>query len=263
MTEEEGVLPPPMGPTSVVWFTSTNGRDWVRQSEKLTDKFQSLGLSVRADGSLWLSGLDQSGLATPEEQALGPRPEGFIGRDGVWERTTWADVHDPDALQYIDPQWFGDELWYLSRKMGGDPKLGGGKNEIRSIAPGAPGATIHYSEAGIADPSPVTFQGQRYVFLTGQPSGIVQMGSDPLKEIQRWPAVTVPFALTVEDELWLLGQHNVHGKRQPVVIKSRDGRTWSGQFEPMLPSESVGNCTSPVMGPWLDGWVLLCVDEDA
>ena len=253
-----------MGPTSVAWFTSPDGRSWTRQSDDMATKFVSLGLSQRADGSLWLSGIDQSGLASAAEQEQGPVPSGFIGTDGGWTKTEWPQVRDPNALEYIDPQWSGDRLWYLSRKGGGDPKLGGGKNEIRS----APEVQVHYSEAGIADPSPVEFQGQRFVFITGQPSGIVQLGestgrASTLSEIRRWPAVTVPFAVVVGDELWLLGQHNMNGKRQPVVRRSSDGQNWPGEWQPMLPPNSVGNCTSPVMGPWLDGYVLLCVDEDA
>ncbi len=254
-----GPMGPMMGPTRVAWFTSAEGRTWTRAADDLTEKFVSLGLSVRLDGTLWLSGIDQSGLATAEEQIQGPRPEGFIGKDGSWTRHTWDQIRDPDVLQYIDPQWDGDSLWYISRKGGGDPKLGGGRNEVRSTPP----TTVHYSAPGIADPSPVTFQGQRYVFITGQTGSIVQLGGQPLQELGHWAAVTVPFATVVGDELWLLGQHNLNGRRQPVLRKSKDGRTWPGEWQPMVPPDSVGNCTSPVLGPWGEGYILLCVDEDA
>ena len=249
---------PMMGPTSVAWFTSADGHSWTRQSDDLTDKFVSLGLSVRSDGSLWLSGIDQSGLASAEEQETGPRPEGFIGKDGVWTRTRWEEIHDADVAQYIDPQWFGDSLWYISRKGGGDPAHGG-RNEVRSSPPG----TVHYSAPGIADPSPVEFKGERYVFITGQTGSIIQLGGAPLQELGHWAAVTVPFATVIGSELWLFGQHNVGGKRQPVLRRSLDGRTWPGEWQPVLPADSVGNCTSPVMGPWGEGFALLCVDEDA
>jgi hypothetical protein len=205
-----------------------------------------------------LSGIDQSGLATPEEQAEGPRPEGYVGRDGVWTRIRWEQIHDLDALQYIDPQWSGESLWYISRKGGGDPAQGG-KNEVRSTPP----TTIHYAAPGIADPSPVEFRGARYVFITGQRGSIIQLGGEPLEELRHWPAVTVPFATVIDDELWLFGQNNMGGHRQPVLRRSTDGRSWPGEWIPVLPADSVGNCTSPVMGPWGDGYVLLCVDEDA
>ena len=116
-----GMMGPPMGPTSVAWFTSTDGITWERQDNDLTDKFVSLGLSIRTDGALWLSGIDQSGLATEDEREHGPRPEGFVGQNGAWERIRWDDIHDPDALEYIDPQWFGEAIWYISRQGGGDP----------------------------------------------------------------------------------------------------------------------------------------------
>ena len=247
-----------MVPGGVVLFTSPDAQTWTRAPGIVHAGLQSLGLSVRANGDLWVTGLDFSKRATLWERYIaGPPVRGLIFDGEDWEEEAW-EIDDDETPNFIDPQWFGDEVWYVMRPgKDGDPALDGANNRIRS----APPAQERLALATVTDPSPVEFQGQRSVFLTTRGNQVEQWAGEPLRQIARWPGVTVPFATVVGEELWLLAQQNLRGKRQPVVARSRDGRTWS-RFSPMIPWDSVESCTSPVMGPNpKGGYVLLCAEE--
>ncbi len=264
----EGGHPPPgaqplqpiVGRTKVLGFTSPDAQTWTPAPAPIAEQFVSLGLWAKGD-ELWVSGLDMAGMKSawdrgPWDRLLGRKIRGLVYRDGGWEETSWR-IRDGDTPEFIDPQWHDGALWYIAREGGfGDPVSAGRRNRVRS----SDGPTDHYEAVGVADPSPVTFHGERYVFVTEHPGRIVQLGGDPLQTIQHWPGYSVPFATVVGDELWLLAQGNVNGRRQPVVRRSVDGRRFSS-WTPMLPWDAVRNCTSPVMGPAEVGWVLLCVDE--
>jgi hypothetical protein len=165
-------------------------------------------------------------------------------------------VEDDEARQYIDPQPFLGEMWYIYRPgEEGDPAEMGQHNEVR--VEGRTWQRLPHA----TDPSPVRFGGQDMVFLTTSGRQIEQWSMDPPQRLQSWGGVTVPFAAEVQGELWLLAQQDQGGRRQPVVARSSDGRSFSS-FRPVLDRDSVGSCTSPVLGPHpAGGWVLLCVEE--
>lgn len=241
----------------MAWFTSADGGSWTRQPGYAHAGLQSLGLSVRPDGELWLTGMNFRGRAGwLEKYVTGPPVRGARFSGEGWAEAEW-EVDDDATVNFIDPQWLGDELWYVSRPgQSGDPAQDGAHNTVRSSPP--PKERIKV--ATVTDPSPVYFRGALYLFVTTGANRVELWGGAPLARVQEWREVTVPFATVVGDELWLLGQR-LAGPRQPMLARSRDGRTWSA-FVPMLPADSVGSCTSPVMGPHPGGgYVLLCVEE--
>lgn len=249
--------PPPMGVTQVRWFTSRDAQTWAEGPGPLAEKLASLGLSERPDGALWVSALDHGGRAGPLDRWLGaPEVAGLVWDGQSWSRDSWT-VEDPEAVAFIDPQWLGEELWYLARVgTHGDPALDTRPVAVRSAPPGV----TRYAAPQIADPSPLWFRGQLLVFLTEGHSAVVQLAGEPLAVVGRFPGVSVPFALEVDGELWLLAQQLRDGRRQPVRARSPDGRSF-GPFEPLLPPDAVGDCTSPVLGRSGGTWHLLCVEE--
>ena len=225
-------------------FTSVDLQNWER-GEPLREKVASLGLDRRSDGQLWLSFLDHRGEAGWRERLLGPPVAGMIW-DGGWEETQWQ-VRDPEAPALVDPQWLGDRLFYVAFSGTGDPAEG--ITRIRS----SDGVTWLEGK-GLADPMPVEREGQIELFVTHHPGAIVHYAGDPLVEVHRFDA-TVPHALLVEDEVWLVAQR---GQRRSPHRSVFRGGTWS-PWEELVDAPG---CTSPVLGPMREqGWVLLCVEE--
>ena len=119
---------------------------------------------------------------------------------------------------------------------------------IRSSNPGVERLTGY----GLADPSPVFFQDELQLFAT-QDMHIIHAKGNPLRTIMTHPGkndifnhASVPYAFTVEEELWLVAQGNINGRRIPVLAKTTDALHW----------------TSPVLGPDpKGGWLLLCIEE--
>jgi hypothetical protein len=250
---------PPLrtGPTKVTWFTSPDGLGWTQQPDVLAEHFVSLGLSVRDDGALWVTGIDQSGAERSWfDRTFGSPTAGGLVFDGAtWTRTTWS--VDADAPALLDPQWLGDTLWFVGRAGGpGDPA------EARQVRiQSAPPDITWLTGDGITDPSPIHFHEELHLFVSERDHGVVHHVGQPLQQVQRWNGVQVPSAVVVGDELWLVAQKRIRARRQPVVARSADGRTFS-RFEPLLPDGAVEHCTSPVVGPNpAGGLVLLCVEE--
>lgn len=248
-----------MGVTQVRWFRSADALTWEEGPGPIASKLASLGLSAGPEGQLWVTALDHGGRARPWDRWLGGATvAGLVWEGEGWSRAEWP-LEDPEAPACIDPQRLGEQMWCLVREGGhGDPALDQRPMRVRSSPP----ATTRYTAPAIADPSPVEFGGQLWVFLTSGHNAVVQLGGAPLAEVARFPGVTVPFALEADGELWLLAQQLREGRRQPVRARSADGRRFS-PFEPLLAPGQVGSCTSPVLGRSGDEWILLCVDEDA
>lgn len=255
--EEEEAPPLAMRQTALIRYTSTDLQTWTRDPTPVREGFVSLSMSVRPDGELWVTGIDQLGRASWWERNIrAPPVQGLKSRDGEhWTHAEWR-VKDPETPSFVDSQWLGDELWYVAFKGRGDPVGAGNQTRIRSSPP----PTTRAQGEGYSDPSPVRFQDKLYLFVTAWPQRVSQLAGEPLTEIQRWAGLSVPYATVINGELWLLAQKNLNGKRQPVVARSKDGRSFT-QPRQMIPWRSVEHCTSPVMGPTPTGWVLLCVEE--
>jgi len=257
-------MPPPdprLAQTALRAFRSADqGRTWTLDPAPLARGLDSLGLDVREDGTWWVTGLDHIEEPPWWEYHTGPRVRGMVKEPGGdWERERWwPDVGDTRSV--IDPQWHGEELWFASRPFvkPGDPADMAESTTLR-VAPG--GRTV-YSARGLADPSPVEFNGQLHVFVTELGRGVVQLSGEPLQPSRTFSSVTVPFATVMDGELWLVAQTVVQGRRYPVLSRSRDGRQWTA-WAPLLPILPDGpqTCTSPVVGPQDGELVLLCVDE--
>lgn len=256
--------PPPdprLAQTEVRVFRSADGgATWSLDPIPLAYGFDSLGLSIRPDGTWWVTGLDHKNEPPWWEWYLGPRVRGLERTpDGTWRhRTWWPDLGDTRSV--IDPQFFGDELWFISRSTGssGDPADINEPVKLRV----APGDRVVYEVQGLADPSPVWFRGEQHVFVTILDQGVVQLVGDPLVQKRSWPGRTVPFATVVNDEIWLLGQIIQEERRYPMVATSANGIAWSG-WAPLLPILPDGptTCTSPVLGQTDTELIVLCVDE--
>ncbi len=247
----------PSTPRGVVLHTSADARTWTRVPGYVDAHLETLGLSVRPDGTLWVTGLVfglRPGLW--EQYISGPPVRGLTFDGDAWRPQEWW-VSDPGVVNYIDPQWLDDELWFVSRPgRGGDPAEHGANNTVRSTPP----PTERLALASVTDPSPARFKGELLLFLTA--AGQVQLwAGEPLRLRRSWKGVTVPYAVAVGDELWLYAQAAGPRGRRPVVSRSTDGHAWSG-FDEVLPASTEGSCTSPVMGPHpKGGWLLLCVEE--
>jgi len=237
--------PPPLrtGVTKLAWYTSVDGETWTRQAP-LREKVASLGLSVRDDGQLWITFLDHQGEAGWKERLFGPPIAGMVW-DGAWTPMEWS-VSDDDAPALVDPQWYGDTLYYVAFDGTGDPAEG--KTRIRSSD-----GTTWLEGQGLADPMPVTHDGVFSLFVTRHPGQVVQFTGDPLTETHSFQA-SVPHALVVGDALWLVVQRGP--RRTPHRAIFQDGR-W-GPLEQLVDAP---HCTSPVVGPTDEGFVLLCVEE--
>lgn len=177
---------------------------------------------------------------------------------------SWS-VDDEKAIAFIDPQFHDGEFWYISPPKGVfDPALSSEPIPIRASN------TLNnvYSAPKLADPSPIVFKNERYIFAT-QNASIVQLSGDPPVVMDKHPGqnslfngTTVPFATSIDDTLYLLGQRNVNGRRLPVISSSKDAISW----QPWKPIEPIPKelyaCTSPVMGvDPVEGYILFCIDE--
>ena len=249
-------LPPPPLVDSKVWvWRSPDRQTWTMDPEPLAEGFDSLGLAEIEPGIWRLSGLDHRREVPRWERYLPLKTWGFEGDLDSWERGSWS-VDDEGTVNFVDPQWFEGQLFYTQRDgMGGDPALDQAPNKLRSSPP----PTTWAEGAGLADPSPVRFQDRVLLFATNWHRGVVLYEDG--QERMALGGVTVPFALVVGDELWLLVQQSFEGVRQPMLSRSRDLQTWT-PWEPVLPSgHQLSSCTSPVMAPRGEGAVLFCVEE--
>lgn len=271
--ERPAPAPDAPAPAFRVWiFTSASPEGpWERAATPLQSGWSSLGLHEEEDGALALVGLKMERPTPEEERAPRLRVRGWRAASGLtrarandpasWAAAEWP-LEDPGVVAAIDPQRFEGAFWYYAAEgRGGDPALAAGPHALRSSPP----PTARLSGAGLADPSPARFRGEILLFATAYPDAVVLAAGDPLVERARFPGVSVPFARALPaaeggERLWLLAQAAVEGRRQPVLSLSEDGQTWS-PWAKILDLGSLGSCTSPVLGPLADGWLLACVEE--
>ncbi len=213
--------------------------------------FDTLGLSEH-DGTLRLVGLDHQRRIPAWERYVPLRVRGYEGDGETWSPGAWS-VDDEDVVNFIDPQFLGDVLYFTSRSgVTGDPA--NNPTEIRSSPP----PRVWLSGMGFADPSAVEFQGEHHLFVTARGNVELYVGDPPVKE-RTFEGFAVPYALVVDDELWLVAQGPA-GDRVPYLARLVDG-TWS-DFQRILSEGAIRTCTSPVLH--LDeagGALLICVEE--
>ena len=255
-----GALDAEPGAPFAVWASqSADGRLWTRRAEPVAHRMSSLGLHVDDRGDLALTGLFHTTPPTWWEELVGDLQVFGLRYDGeAYVSAAWP-VEDRYAVAAVDPQGFEGGFWYYAAEgRAGDPAVRAGEHHIRSSPP----AVTRLVAEGLADPSPVRFGGELLLFATQVPDAVVLAAGEPLAIRQRFPGVTVPFALEVDGALWLLAQGVVGGRRQPVVATSADGRTWS-DWAPMIDMGRLQSCTSPVMGPDPAGagWLMFGVEE--
>lgn len=272
----DALRPDPAAAFQVYAFTAEDpAGPWTRAPTALAHGLSSLGLHRVPEGEPGAGGLALTGLVMdhipgwweerfPRPTVWGLRTRGPVRRAEAtdpeqWAATSWA-LEDDLAGGALDPQGFEGRFYtYAAQGRSGDPAQRSGEHSLRVSPP--PEAL--WTAPGLADPSPVRFQGLRLLFATRWPDGVVQGEGEPLQQVAFFPGVTVPFATVVPGEpatLWLLAQAPVAGRRQPVVATSEDARHFS-PWSPLLDLGDLASCTSPVMGPVSDGWVLFCVEE--
>lgn len=242
---------------------------WQGAARPLAAGVSSLGLHVE-EGRIALTGLPMAEPSALDELFPRLRAWGWLGAEGLtmegaaspasWTPRTW-ELDDPGTVAAIDSQGFEGGFWYFSPEgRGGDPAKAAGSHPIRSTPP----PLERLSAPGLADPAPVRFGGRLLLFATEHPDAVVLAAGEPLSVVQRFSAVSVPFATVVTrppvEQLWLVAQAALNGRRQPVRTMSLDGQNWT-PWTPMLDLGERRSCTSPVLGKLAEGWMLACVEE--
>lgn len=228
------------------------------QQQVIAQGFDSLGL-VEQPGRVVVTGLDHRRAIPWYERYQQPAVHQLVWDGQIWTRERTSVAVDAPAL--IDPQWQGDALWYVARAGMGDPALGGVNRMMK-------GAELQLEGAGLADPSPVTFNGQEFLFTTRWGDGVVLWGGAPWSELASWKQLTVPFArvessIDADAEYGALAVYAVgvvQGRRLPVRMESIDGVHFT-QPKALSLSPTPSSCTSPVLWNDADGLWLLCVQE--
>jgi len=261
-------------PRRKLWLYEDAGAGFVRREPHIARDISSLGAIV-ADNELILTGICWwPGCGSPEEmkkrQERGPAVFGLSTRDlESWTPRQWR-LNDSRGFTPIDPQLSsgpeGLELWYFGApgQAHVDP-MDRKKHAIRR-APLQEDGRFHARESivedlGLADPSPIRFRDQDWLFVTqfAAESVVAYKGSPPQKT-HRFQGVSVPHALVVDDALWLLASQIVNGRQQPVRAISTDGETFS-DFEPFLPLKPDQVCASPVGAVFSGKIAVFCVEE--
>ena len=261
-------------PRRKLWLFEQDGDNFVRRTPHIGRDISSLGALIHKD-ELVLTGICWwPGCGSPAEMERrlknGPLVFGLSTPDlEAWEPLQWR-LADPLNYTPIDPQLHngpeGLELWYFGAP--GQAHQDPADRSVHDIrrAPLGDDGRFHAKETvvrdpGLADPSPIRFAGQDWVFATQfAAENVVAYRGTPPQQVARFPGVSVPFPMIVNGELWLLATRIINGRPQAVRATSRDGENFS-EFEPFLPLRDNEVCASPV-GATIKGKVaIFCVEE--
>ena len=281
MAEQErlfaGVLQPRSDASLQVWaYRSPEGLQWRREKDPVAHSFSSLGLSVHG-AALRLSGQHRLRLPTEEEEEMGLLWTQSLFFDGETWLSSLEAFQDPVISAHSDHQWLGDELWYFASKEkhkafgdqdGQDPSnLPASRDPLRlpgmHLLRSSPPGRTRIKGAGLGDPAPIIYRDELHVFASryrGNRVDVVHFHGQDLRREKNFPGVSVPFAAAVGEELWLIAQQSLGGRRQPVLARSTDGNTWT-PWQAMVDLGPLANCTSPVMGRLKEEMWLFCVEE--
>ena len=261
-------------PRRKLWMFEQQGDVFIRLEPHIGKDISSLGALVMGD-RLYLTGICWwPGCGSEEEmhkrQQYGPLVFGLSTSDlQEWTAHQWRLVDEKNYTP-IDPQLNlgpkGLELWYFGAagQKHTDP-MDRSQHDIRKASLGEDSRFHHPStyirKAGLADPSPIVFQNTQWLFATQfAAESIVAYRGNPPQQSHRFQGVSVPFAMTVENELWLLATRIVNGRQQSVRSISTDGEHFS-DFEPFLPTNTDQVCASPVGAVFNGKTVIFCVEE--
>jgi hypothetical protein len=256
--------PDPAAPFVVYAWTSEDLTTWTPRGP-VAWSFSSLGAAV-VDGELWVTGLQHLEAPSRWEEWRGQL---FVDLLATRDLATWEVRRLPvDGPRggLIDPaphiEGGRTELWFARVPGTGDPAEGPRPATLLTgqLANGRFSAVGPWAEGdGLLDPAPTRFRGRLRVFATFGHREVVEVFAEAPPRTLLADA-TVPHALTVGDELWLLAQQQRGGRKLPILTRSADGEHWS---EPAVldPDPRLGTCASPVLEPWDGGWVMLCVEE--
>ena len=261
-------------PRRKLWLFTEDQGLFSRQEPHVAKDISSLGAVVYNEeliltGICWWPGCG-SEAEMEKRQRLGPLVFGIATTDLTeWRPLQWR-LWDPQGFTPIDPQLRLENnslsLWYFGAT--GQAHRDPADRSVHSIrrAPIQDDGRFHVQETvlsypGLADPSPITFKGHEWLFAT-QFAGekIVGFHNNAQEPTLEFKGVSVPFALEVREELWLLGTRMVQGVQQPVRAISTDGQTFSA-FSPFLPVPNGKPCASPVGAVLKDQVVVFCVEE--
>ena len=261
-------------PRRKLWMFQEEQGQFSRQEPHVAKDISSLGAVVYNNeliltGICWWPGCG-SEAEMKKRQKLGPLVFGIATNDlAKWRPLQWR-LWDPEGFTPIDPQLRIEDktlsLWYFGAL--GHAHRDPADRSVHSIrrAPLQDDGRFHVEEEvmsypGLADPSPILFKGKEWLFAT-QFAGekILGFKNHSPQPALEFKGISVPFALEVRDELWLLGTRMVEGVQQPVRAISTDGDTF-GPFSPFLPVPAGKPCASPVGAVLNDQVVVFCVEE--
>jgi len=255
-----------------VWmFRQQPNGSFQRDPVPIASSLSSLGLEV-VDDALVLTavGVWLGSVSEWRREWLGPPLHALRTTDlDTWEPLIWRLSGDAQDRVPIDPQLHataaGVDLYYYAvpAMERGDPALHTTDHVIAraTLDGGFTWQEDVLSARNLADPSPVTFQGQTLLFATTRPgSEITLFSGDPLTRVRTWSDVSVPHAF-VHDGVLQLWASRWRGSQQVAVrATSTNGRDFTAWDEP-LPMAGLRHCASPVGASWQGQVLALCADE--
>ncbi|MGB0637910.1 MAG: hypothetical protein ACPGTU_01175 [Myxococcota bacterium] len=255
-----------------VWMFRKTDAGWSRNTEPVAHGMSSLGLGQN-EKSLILTAQCFWGDCGSERlrKKIGPPVHAIQTQDlSRWEAAMWR-LKDPADRVPIDTEYRSDtegsQVWYYGTAAGalGDPAQHAQPHQIYSadVVDGLlESPVMHLRGNGFADPAPLRFQGQQWVFLTTDPGRKIGLAKGtPLRVEREWDGVSVPHAMIVNESVWLWAQRVERGKMVPVRSISKDGgQTWS-QWSNPLPMEGLEGCGNPVGAVFKGTPVVFCVTE--
>ena len=172
----EVLVPDPNARLRMWAFQQQADGQWVPQSNQVAHSFSSLGLHVEGEGEaarIVVVGQHLQEIPSEGEKAIGVAWTQELLFDGAHWSSRVRPLAGAEVQGHSDDQWLDDELWFFHAPQAPtreetangrlDPVQQPGIKQIRS----APPLRTRYEAEGVADPSPVRFQGALHLFVTG------------------------------------------------------------------------------------------------
>lgn len=255
-----------------VWLFEKTTTGWQRRPEPVAHSVSSLGLGLDSSRLILTAQCFWGDCGSEAKRAeIGPPVHTITTTDLQTFEAGMLRLVDPEDRVPIDTEYrsssAGDQIWYYGTEAGtpGDPAEHKATHRIysarveknRLVHP-----TLELQGPGLADPAPLTVDGQTLLFVTTLPGRAIGMATgNPRQVTKTWTGVSVPHAMLVDDEIWLWAQQVQAGRMVPVRVRSKDrGQTWT-DWEAPLPLDGIDGCGNPVGGVFQDTPVVFCVTE--